>query len=265
MGDCRDIESQLAAYVDGEGDLFERGRVEAHLERCPPCRGRAATQRATHDLLVSRRSGLRECAPDALKHRCAAQRTLAAGRAGLLGRRALVPLSLAASLVLAAGLFVMFGWGSSVDTYAAQIVTDHDQCFQSPPADVRSLDPLALARAWEDTNGWPIKVMRQFGVREPAAPRTTPVRIVERPCRPSPVSLARSAALGLRPQRCGSAGARSQLRPLRPRHHQHAWRTCGRLEYQGADLHGRGRWPGCRRRTHRRASPPYDRVSDHRR
>jgi len=159
MGDCRDIESQLAAYVDGEGDLFERGRVEAHLERCPPCRGRAATQRATHDLLVSRRSGLRECASDALKHRCAAQRTLAAGRAGLLGRRALVPLSLAASLVLAAGLFVMFGWGSSVDTYAAQIVTDHDRCFQSPPADVRSLDPLALARAWEDTNGWPIKVM----------------------------------------------------------------------------------------------------------
>src|SRR5688572_32105219 len=158
MGDCRDIESQLAAYVDGEGDVFERGRVEAHLERCPPCRGRAVTQRAAHDLLVARRPGLRGCAPDALKHRCAAQRALTAGRAGLLGRRSWVPLSLAASVVLAAALFVMFGWGSSVDTYAAQIVTDHERCFQSPP-DVRSLDPMALARAWEDTNGWPITVL----------------------------------------------------------------------------------------------------------
>jgi anti-sigma factor RsiW len=158
MGDCRDIESQLAAYVDGEVGLFERGRVEAHLERCPPCRARAATQRTAHDLLASHRDGLRGCASEALRHRCAAQRVLVAGRASFLGRRALVPLSLAASVFIAAALFVAFGWGSSVDTYAAQIVSDHKGCFQSPP-EARAIDALALARVWEDTNGWPIKLL----------------------------------------------------------------------------------------------------------
>ena len=158
MGDCREIESQLAAYVDGEVGLFERGRVEAHLDRCPPCRARAATQRTAHQLVASHREGLRGCASETLRHRCAAQRALAAGGGGFLGRRALVPLSLAASVLLAAALFVAFGWGSSVDTYAAQIVTDHGRCFQSPP-EPRAIDALALARVWEDTNGWPIKLL----------------------------------------------------------------------------------------------------------
>jgi anti-sigma factor RsiW len=44
MGKCRDIEPQLTAYVDGEVDGVERETLETHLERCPPCRSRVATE-----------------------------------------------------------------------------------------------------------------------------------------------------------------------------------------------------------------------------
>ena len=157
MGKCQDIEPQLTAYVDGEVDEAARSRVETHLQRCPPCRGRVASERATHDLLVSKRTELRGCASDALRHRCAAQRAIAAGRAGLLGRRFLVPLPLAASLVMAAAIFLMLGWGSSVDTYAAQLADDHVQCFRVPPQ-ARLVDARSLGEEWQSSNGWSLKV-----------------------------------------------------------------------------------------------------------
>jgi anti-sigma factor RsiW len=153
MGNCREIEPHLTAYVDGETGHADRSRVEAHLQRCPPCRSRVATERATHELLASHREELRGCASETLRHRCAAQRAFAAGRAGLLGSRVLVPLSLAATAVLAFGLFLLFGWGSSVDTYAAQLADDHVQCFQVPPK-AELVDAGSLARAWQEANGW---------------------------------------------------------------------------------------------------------------
>ena len=158
MANCREIEQQLAAYVDGEDGAAERGTVEAHLQRCPSCRARAAAERASHDLLLDRRDGLRGCAPDALRRRCAAQRALAAGRpAGLFSRRTLARLSMAAALVLATALYLMFGWGTTVETYAAQLAADHLKCFQFPP-DSRAADAAALGRTWQAANGWPLTV-----------------------------------------------------------------------------------------------------------
>ena len=154
-GACRDIEPRLAAYVDGEIEGVERSQLETHLERCPPCRGCVASQRAAHELLASRRPELRGCAPEALRHRCAAQRAFADGRARL--RRVLMPVSLAATLIVAAGLFLMFGWGGSVETYAAQLADDHVRCFQLPPQP-NAVDALALGRAWQAANGWPLRV-----------------------------------------------------------------------------------------------------------
>jgi anti-sigma factor RsiW len=156
MANCREIEAQLAAYVDGQIGAAGRDAVEAHLERCPPCRAQAATERAAREILCARRGDLRGCAPESLKRRCAAQRAGVAPR-GLLSRRTFVPLSLAATLVLAAGLFVLFGWGTSVETYAAQLAVDHLKCFQFPPGSGMA-DAAVLGSSWQASNGWPLKV-----------------------------------------------------------------------------------------------------------
>jgi anti-sigma factor RsiW len=154
---CDALEGSLSAYVDGECAATERLAVEAHLQACPRCRHRLVTVRTTRDLLRARGDDLRGCAPEALRQRCAAHSTLAASGGGLLGRRPWVPLSLAASAVLAASVFALFGWGSSVETYAAQLALDHIKCFQFPPDAVQA-DVDVLARHWLAANGWPIKV-----------------------------------------------------------------------------------------------------------
>jgi anti-sigma factor RsiW len=156
MASCRDIEDHLAAYVDGQAGA-ERSSVEAHLERCPACRARVAAERATHELLMTRQQRLRGCAPGTLRQRCAAQRALARGRSGLLARRTLVPLSVAATVILAAAVFLVFGWGSTVETYAAQLAVDHVKCRQFPP-DSSSVNPELMGRSWEAANGWPLKL-----------------------------------------------------------------------------------------------------------
>jgi hypothetical protein len=69
-----------------------------------------------------------------------------------------VPLSLAASLVLAAGIFLLFGWGSSVETYAAQLAADHLKCFQFPPEASPAPDVTLVGRTWQQRAGWPLKV-----------------------------------------------------------------------------------------------------------
>jgi anti-sigma factor RsiW len=154
---CDALEGRLSAYVDGECAATDRLAIEAHLQACSRCRHRLVTVRTARELLRTRCRDLRGSAPEALRQRCAAQRALAAQPAGLLGRRPWVPLSLAASAVLAVGVFVLFGWGSSVETYAAQLALDHIKCFQFPP-DAAQADADVLARDWFAASGWPLKV-----------------------------------------------------------------------------------------------------------
>jgi anti-sigma factor RsiW len=170
MANCRDIEQHFAAYVDGEAGAAAESAVDAHLARCPPCRTRVAAERAVRELVRARRGPLRGCAPDALRARCAGRPAAAPPRA--LARRALVPLSLAASLLLAAAVFVMFGWGSTVETYAAQIAADHVKCSQFPPGAAAG-DPDVLLRNWETSNGWSLKVA---SLREADSPQLVAIR-----------------------------------------------------------------------------------------
>ena len=156
MADCREIEQQLAPYVDGEG-IADRAAVEAHLQRCPPCRTRVAAERAARELLYARQKDLRGCAPDGLRHRCAAQRAVAGDGARSRVRRVLMPLSLAATIVLAVGAVFLFGIGSSVETYAAQLAVDHVKCVQFPP-ERAPLDPASVGRSWEAENGWRLEL-----------------------------------------------------------------------------------------------------------
>jgi len=68
-----------------------------------------------------------------------------------------VPLSLVASLLLVAAVFLVFGWGSSVETYAAQLAADHLKCFQFPPDPTSAVDVTMVAKTWQKTAGWPLK------------------------------------------------------------------------------------------------------------
>lgn len=151
---CREFEQHFAAYVEGAPGRASEA-VESHLQRCPPCRSRVAAEKAAHELLRTRRERLRCHAPDGLRHRCAAQRAGVLPRAAV--RRTLLPLTLAATLLLSTGVLFLFGLGSSVETYAAQLALDHRKCFQFPP-DAPRVEAAVLGRDWQAGNGWPLKV-----------------------------------------------------------------------------------------------------------
>jgi anti-sigma factor RsiW len=155
---CQELEPLLASYVDEEAAPPDRAAVEAHLNACAPCRDRLVGERAARDVLRARGAGLRPCASNALRTRCAAHRLAPASRGGVLTRRAWVPLSLAAALLLALSGTLFFA-GNSVEVLAAQLAVDHMKCFQFAPDRSRAaIDPVAEAKRWEAGYGWPIKV-----------------------------------------------------------------------------------------------------------
>jgi anti-sigma factor RsiW len=155
---CQQVESLFAAYVDEEAGSVERATVDAHLRACPPCRDRIAGERAVRDVLRARGAALRPCASQALRARCVAQCTPAAMRSSLLTRRALIPLSLAAAVLLAVSSSLFF-FGNTVEVLAAQLAVDHVKCFQFAPGGTTAhIDPLAEAKKWETKYGWALKV-----------------------------------------------------------------------------------------------------------
>jgi anti-sigma factor RsiW len=158
MANCREIEPKLAEYVEGEQPATERAAVDAHLHSCPPCRSRATGERVAHELICSRRDSLRGSAPGRLHERCAAQRATGSPPAAMLSRQPWVRFSVAASVVLASALFLVFGWGSSVETYAAQLSADHLKCFQFPPDEASAPDAAMLGHTWQVSNGWGLKL-----------------------------------------------------------------------------------------------------------
>src|SRR5687767_930380 len=154
--ECRDLEVVLTSYVDGESAPTERASVEAHLDRCGSCRDRVAGERAAREILRARRTELRPAASETLRARCVAHRRAAAEPAAArprLGR--LVPLSLAATLLLAvAGVFL---FGVNHEAVAAQLALDHMKCF-AVAGDDAATDSKAAAAAWQSTRGWSIGV-----------------------------------------------------------------------------------------------------------
>jgi anti-sigma factor RsiW len=161
MAKCRDVEALFASYVDGESAPQDRATVDSHLTACPPCRDRIAEERAARDLVITRREHLRAAAPQPLRHRCAAYAASAAGRPpsrlAILKRRPWVPLSLAATLLLAVGGVFLFGINDNVHALATQLALDHVKCFQFPPSHAPG-DAAAVSREWAGAQGWAIQV-----------------------------------------------------------------------------------------------------------
>jgi anti-sigma factor RsiW len=156
MSKCQDLEPLLAPYVDGAALPAERVTVEAHLERCPPCRDRVAGQAAVHQVIAARRSVLRGCASERLRTRCAAH--AAPGRSLAGAARSWLPLSLAATLLLAVAGAFMLGLNNQVEAIAAQLTLDHLMCFQFAPERAAHADPGDAGRVWAASHGWALQV-----------------------------------------------------------------------------------------------------------
>lgn len=159
MSNCRDLEPLFTPYVDGVTRPEERASIESHLSRCPPCRGRVVDERAAREVLVARRDGLRACASERLRQRCLAHRQGASvlpGRWRAAGWRTVVPLSLAATLLLAIGGVFVYSTVNQVEALAASAAVDHWKCSHvgSPGAG----DPVAAGAQWAARHGWAVRV-----------------------------------------------------------------------------------------------------------
>ena len=167
MNECRDLEPLLAPYVDGESTPAESARIQAHAQACPCCRGRIERQQAARDAMCACRARMRTAAPDDLKSRCASYARAAASPGRIVNYvaapkrvplyRRWVPLTAAATLVLAVAAVFALGLNDKAHALAFQTTVDHAKCarFHLVPSPA---DPLATARKWQATFGWPIKV-----------------------------------------------------------------------------------------------------------
>ena len=189
MANCREIEEKLAEYVDGQQAETERAAVESHLESCPPVPDprRRRARRPRLDLRAPRHAARHRAEPSP-RALCGAAAGPAAPPAAVLARTPWVRFSLAASVLLAGALFVLFGWGSSVETYAAQLSADHLKCFQYPPeATLRPRrHPARADVAGEQRLGAEGRQRDDDGRADPA--RHPEVRIIPGTCRAYPLS-----------------------------------------------------------------------------
>ena len=136
MKSCQDVETIMTAYVDGEATIEETAGVEAHLAVCEPCRERATAEKTVRHVLHARARSLGERASQALRARCVAVVPVGAeqpdGARGAWGRRVMgwVPLSMAATVLLAVGAVFIFGQNQQLEAaFAAQLAIDHERCF----------------------------------------------------------------------------------------------------------------------------------------
>jgi anti-sigma factor RsiW len=186
--ECHQCEPILASYVDGVAPARDRERIEKHIEACACCRDWLARERVAHEALRARRSGLRTCASEHLKARCAAHAARKAAapparfspsavrtRPSLIRRWA--PMTAAAALVLAvAGLFGL-RLSSPAQALALQTTADHVKCsrFHVPEG---AADPVTTAQEWQARFGWPLRL--PTAVSEPPAEAGPQLRTVRR-------------------------------------------------------------------------------------
>lgn len=162
MSKCQDFDPLFAPYADGEASADDRVSVEAHLERCPPCRARVTEQRTVRAALAATRPTLRACASEHLRARCAAHARFTGHRVvpflPAAAVRRWIPLSVAATLVLAIAGAFLFGLNDKVEALAAQLTLDHVTCFQFAPERLGHADAVIASREWMTKQGWPIQI-----------------------------------------------------------------------------------------------------------
>lgn len=112
--------------------------------------------------MVARRATLRAGAPETLRARCAeharASREAPPSVVSRVVSRRWVPLSLAATLLLAIAGAFLFGLNDNVEALAAQLTLDHMTCFQFAPERLKHADALMAAHDWAARQGWTIEI-----------------------------------------------------------------------------------------------------------
>jgi anti-sigma factor RsiW len=163
MPDCKLIDSLVTPYVDDDLSATEREAVERHLGACRACRGRVHAERAVHALIRARRSALvGGAAPPLLRARCTAFARLSSPRGGTaaIWRARLVPLALAASLVLiVVGAFVYELTARSTMVLAAELTSDHLKCFRIVNGIVGTQhEPATIEASMASRFDWPMRL-----------------------------------------------------------------------------------------------------------
>ena len=149
MPSCKEIDSLVTPYVDGETTAAERAMVDAHLSVCPPCRQRAEAEANARQMLRAR--GCRPCAPEQLRNRCR-KATTPLGR--LTCTYSPASLSMFAAVVIMTGGVSVYGLTRlSPTVLAAQLTLDHLKCFavheSSVPVDAQiTEDQFARDYGW---------------------------------------------------------------------------------------------------------------------
>ena len=144
---CKELETLLHPYLDGELDADQRRGVEEHLKGCPSCTRQLATFRAIHQALQS--ADYRYQASDTLKQRLHRELEKAAAREA----RPKWPrwAAAAAVAVLAAGLawvFVPHGGGDADDAMVDAAVDQQQDAFKDQHlTDIPSADAKAV-QSW---------------------------------------------------------------------------------------------------------------------
>lgn len=184
--DCKDLESLVTPYVDGEVTPQQCAAIEAHLAACPDCRKCAEAESGARAVVRRCRGSLRAPAPPSLHAKC---RKLAAEHAGAERHgqeqvaasqglpfapsgfsspgvtaaprsdwRWWAPVSLAATLMLAIAGVLVFGLVSGRGTaLAAQLAEDHLRCLRAVSRRVPA-DPKDMEGRWQKSRGWFVKV-----------------------------------------------------------------------------------------------------------
>lgn len=157
--DCRQIESSLPPFLDGETDAEVSRQVQAHLESCAACAEAAAAGRIARDLLRGRAEALREPAPFGLRTRLEAQ--LRAGRNAPpnLGWAArLAAAAAAAAVVIVCLIGLEFVPMPSAALYAAQVAIDHVRCLYLSAGAVEARAGVSIEAAVRETYGWQVRL-----------------------------------------------------------------------------------------------------------
>ena len=172
MKTCSEIEPLVTPYVDGEADREDRAAVAAHLAVCLSCRARAAAEKAARKIVRAHKGLLGEPAPASLRERCSRltaspdEQIPVAVRSPLTEPRmrrmprlpGWVPLSLAASVVLAVGGIFLYGMTNRLEAaFVAQLTVDHTKCLIETDPGSR-LDAYAAEARLASLYGWDIPV-----------------------------------------------------------------------------------------------------------
>jgi len=158
MVTCRDVDTLMTPYVDGEAGGQERAAVEAHLGECPVCHDRARAEGAAKRVLRERAASIVGQAPLGLRTRIAV--TAARPREARRWRLSrLVTAPIAAAVVLALAAVALYGLaGRSSVLLAAQLTLDHLKCFSLFEGQSGPPDSKVLEARFRDDYGWHLTV-----------------------------------------------------------------------------------------------------------